>query len=122
MPGPIRLAWDPCQLLGSGQGKHLQAHGILVLLFFEHPVPEELGRAEGFFDMLVRTAVQGNPRQGHDAICNRAELGIHWIRPVCILQLRNGRHDIVDGLQYAHQSRRIGLGSLCCEQQEPSLL
>ena len=85
---------------------------LLVLEFLEHSIAEELGRAEAFFDMLVRTVVDGDPGKHHDAIRDSAQVGVHGVRTIRLLQLCDGHESLVDGLQEVLIHCHVGSGKV----------
>lgn len=69
---------------------------VLVLLFFQDPVAEELRSAQRFFDEGVRAAINSNPAHHHDSIRNSAQVAIHWVGSVGFFEFGRGHDSIVD--------------------------
>lgn len=71
--------------------------------------------------MFIRATVKGDPCKHHYAISNSAELCVHGILSVGVLELRYRQQSVVDGLEEVLISSRSGLDGFGSDQQELSL-
>ena len=67
-------------------------------------------------------AIDGNPRQHHDAIGNSAQLGVHGVRPVRVLDFANGHEGFIDWLEEVLVDGEVWLGSPRGYEEELPLL
>lgn len=72
---------------------------LLVFLFLQHPVSEELGRPKRFFYMLIWTVIHSYPSEYHDALGDGTELAKDRRRPVSFLDLGGRNQGFIDRIQ-----------------------
>lgn len=72
---------------------------ILVFVFLDDAVAEELSGSKKLFDVGIRFVANGDPGEDHDAVGNGAQLCVHWVRAVGLLEFGNGHERVVDGFE-----------------------
>lgn len=100
--------------------------GVFILVLLDNAVAKELGRAHALLDMSKGSVAHGNPGENHDTVANGAKLCVHRVGTVRILEFGNGHQSIVDRLEQllidGHVGAvQVGLGGLCCDEEELAL-
>ncbi len=99
---------------------------ILVLVLLDNAVAKELGGSEKLFDVGKGLVADGDPGEDHDAVGDGAELRVHGVRAVGLLELGDGHERVVDGLEQVlvqgHVGAlQVGLDGLCGDEEKLAL-